>query len=116
MAGPPALRDEGLSAVRPKQAACRQSRAYDLWLDCHSQRAIAEIIGKEFTSFADVTQPTIKSSLDKKSADTGNLSPPASRQHFDVWNFATADKTAGHNGLPSSTASSVGRRWRTLAK
>jgi hypothetical protein len=59
------------------------------------QREIAEIIGKEFPAFSDVTQQTIGNWADKKAKDFENLSPPDSRQHFDVWSFATADKDAG---------------------
>jgi hypothetical protein len=54
------------------------------------QRDIAAAIGKEFPAFPDVTQPTIKSWVDKKTEILENLSPPDSCQHFDVWSFATA--------------------------
>jgi transposase len=40
----------------------------DLWLDCLSEREIADGIG--------VTQPTIKEWVDKFTADAANLSPP----------------------------------------
>lgn len=63
-----------------------------MWLDCLSQREIVEIIGKEYPAFADTTQQTIDNWLNKKSKTFANLSPPDSRQHFDVWAFATADK------------------------
>lgn len=64
-----------------------QAKAWDLHLDCWSQRAIAECM--------DVSQPTIKDWLDRKTKDFANLSPPVSRQHFDVWQFQTSDKTSG---------------------
>jgi hypothetical protein len=73
----------------------------------HSQRAIAEIIGKEYPAFAGVTQPSIKAWLDKFTADAENLSPPDSRQHFDVWQFTTADQDAGIRSL-STTSRSAG--------
>jgi predicted XRE-type DNA-binding protein len=64
-----------------------QERAWDLYLNCFSQREIAESIG--------VSQPTVKEWLDRKSADADFLSPPESRQHFDVWQFATTDRESG---------------------
>ena len=67
---------------------------YDLWLDCYSQRDIAEIIGKEYPAFDGTTQQTLSNWLNKFSADAENLSPPDSRQHFDIWQFATADRAA----------------------
>jgi hypothetical protein len=48
-----------------------------------------------------VTQPGVKKWLDNKTADAEKLSPPDSRQHFDVWAFATADKDAGQLQLPT---------------
>jgi len=71
-----------------------QDRAYDLWLDCYSQRDIAEIIGKEYPAFRGTGKSTIDEWLGRKSADAENR-PPDSRQHFDIWQFATADQDAG---------------------
>jgi transposase len=50
-----------------------------LWLDCCSQREIAEIVGHEFTSFADVTQQTISNWVNKFSANADFLSPPGAK-------------------------------------
>jgi tryptophanyl-tRNA synthetase len=55
------------------------------------QRDIAEIVGKEYPAFAGMTQPGIKKWIDNSAAYAGNLSPPDSRQHFDIWQFQTAD-------------------------
>ena len=57
---------------------------YDLWLDCYSQRDIAEIVGREYPAFAGITQPGIKKWVDNFSASADLLSPPDSRQHFDI--------------------------------
>jgi hypothetical protein len=66
----------------------QKSKAWDLWLDCLTQDEIAEQVG--------VPRPTIASWIveNRKSADFNNA--PESRQHFDVWQFATADKTDGN--------------------
>jgi DNA modification methylase len=72
-----------------------QNRAYDLWLDCHSQRAIAKAISDEYPAFAEITQQTMTNWLNKFTTDAANLSPPESRQHFDIWSFPAADKDAG---------------------
>jgi hypothetical protein len=92
---------------RASEKDAAQNRARDLWLDCYSQREIAEIIGGEFPAFADVTQPAIKKWLDNFSANADLLSPPASRQHFDVWQFQTADKTAGSQSYFGAAAPQV---------
>jgi hypothetical protein len=81
--------------ARAEEKKAAQDRAYDLWLDCHSQRDIAEIIGKEYPAFKHVEQSTVKRWNDAFSADADFASPPPSRQHFDVWQFATADHDAG---------------------
>jgi hypothetical protein len=81
--------------TREAEKLAAQDRAYDLWLDCYSQRAIAETIGKEYPAFADTGQKTINDWLERISANADFRSPPASLQHFDVWSFAKADKDAG---------------------
>lgn len=72
---------------RQAEKRAARDRAWDFHLNCLSQREIAEQVG--------VTQPTVKDWVDKKSADADYLSPPESRQHFDVWQFQTADKDSG---------------------
>jgi hypothetical protein len=64
-----------------------QERAWDLHLDCHAQREIADAVG--------VDQATVSRWLDAYSANADFASPPESRQHFDVWQFQTADQDAG---------------------
>jgi hypothetical protein len=69
----------------------QQEKAWDLWLNCYSERDVAEVIG--------VTQPTINGWLDdKKSAHAENLSPPESRQHFTHWNFHMANGDSSYFG------------------
>lgn len=89
----------GLLSITEKTAQeyCRDARkdekeqqkqqAWDLWLDCHTQTAIAEKVG--------VDQKTVSNWLGEIQSVGDFLEPPASRQHFDVWQFATSDKTAG---------------------
>jgi hypothetical protein len=64
-----------------------QHRALDMYLDCASQREIADALG--------VTHPTVGDWIGKKTADAENLPAPESRQHFDVWQFATTDRESG---------------------
>jgi hypothetical protein len=77
----------------------------------HSQRAIAEIIGKEYPAFEGADHKTIAKWVGEFTAGAEN-SPPDSRQHSDLWQFATADQDAGigslsttscNFGLPSSS-------------
>lgn len=59
-----------------------QAQAWDLHLDCLTQQAIAAQVG--------VTQPTIGGWLLEMENSPKFIEPPDSRQHFDVWQFATA--------------------------
>lgn len=71
--------------ARKAEKEAQQSKAWDIWLDCFEQKAIAENIG--------VDEATISRWLqERKSAE---MQPPASRQHFDIWQFATSDKDSG---------------------
>jgi uncharacterized protein YjcR len=65
----------------------QQAKAYDLWLDCWSEREIAKQLG--------VSQPTIGEWVERKTTDVANLSAPASRQDFDIWNFQATDRDGG---------------------
>jgi hypothetical protein len=73
--------------VRKAEKAAQQARAWDMWLDCRSQEQIAEAVG--------VAQPTISGWLSETADLREFIDPPASRQHFDVWSFQSADKDAG---------------------
>jgi len=57
-----------------------RSSSAGLWLDCETQRDIAEKIG--------VALGTVNEWIVQKSADADFRTPPASRQHFDIWTFA----------------------------
>lgn len=65
----------------------QQARAWDMWLDCHEQQAIADGIG--------IDQATVSRWLMQNRESAEMHEPPESRQHFDVWSFATSDKDAG---------------------
>jgi hypothetical protein len=73
------------SRADEKRAAI--AHAWDLWLDCHSYRQIGEIMGVDHKTIADW--------CGEFSAKADFSPPPASRQHFDVWQFQTADKDSG---------------------
>ena len=73
--------------ARAAEKDALKARVWDLWLDCHSERAIAEQI--------DVPRPTVQNWVDENGSSSKSIQPPESRQHFDVWQFATADKNAG---------------------
>jgi hypothetical protein len=73
---------------------CRPWRA-GIWLDCLSQRDIADIIGREFPAFVGLDHKTIGNWAGEKAAIAANSPPPDSRQHFDIWQFQAADDDAG---------------------
>jgi transposase len=52
-----------------------KARAWDLWLDCMSEREIEKEIG--------IAQKTVNDWLSEKRKDPVFAQPPASRQHFD---------------------------------
>lgn len=74
-----------VSTARQDEKKQLQERAWDMWLDCHTQQAIADDLG--------MPQRTISDVLAKREQDSGFANPPESRQHFDVWNFATDQDT-----------------------
>lgn len=89
----PEADDAAPEPVAPASDAARrnrdqQERAWDLWLDCWTQQAIADEIG--------VTQRTVSGWLEEMADLPDLLEPPESRQHFDVWTF--------HDGGGSRTA------------
>jgi len=72
----------------------QQEQAWDLWLDCWTQDAIAAEVG--------VDQKTVSNWVGNMERVPKFLQPPASRQHFDVWNFPTADNESSYFGKLSS--------------
>lgn len=72
---------------RQAEKRAMQDRAWGLHLDCLTQREIADAIG--------VDQATVNRWLDALAASADYASAPESRQHFDVWQFATTDREAG---------------------
>jgi hypothetical protein len=90
--------------ARKSERDALQERAWSLWLDCMSIRAIAaEIRGPD--------EDTIGRWLSAKTANAEFAEPPASRQHFDIWQFATADKDMGQQSyfgaLPPQVAENL---------
>jgi hypothetical protein len=73
----PAMASRAIADARSAEKAAAQDRAWDLWLDCHSQREIAEIVGREYPAFADTTQQTLSNWLNKFTKIFENLSPTA---------------------------------------
>jgi hypothetical protein len=73
--------------ARKAEKEDQQGRAWEMWLDCATQTETAEAIG--------VDQKTISNWLGDYAKSQNFLQAPESRQHFDVWQFATADKDDG---------------------
>lgn len=71
--------------VRKAEKEAQQDKAWDLWLDCHEQDDIAADFGVDPATISRWLQ-------ERKSAE---MQAPESRQHFDVWQFATSDKESG---------------------
>jgi transposase len=73
--------------TRAREKEAQKERAWDMWLDCKTEQQIADAI--------QVHQTTVGEWIKEKRQLPEFLSPPESRQHFDVWQFATADDDAG---------------------
>jgi transposase len=73
--------------ARQSERETQRAKAWDLWLDCWSERAIAKELG--------VTQPTAAEWVKGMRTSAESFHPPESRQHFDIWQFPTADQDAG---------------------
>ena len=80
----------------------QKAKAWDLWLDCKSEREIAEVLS--------AAPNTIGEWVAQKSNELENCAP-ASRQHFDIWNFAKADGELSYFGRPWSSYTPLD--WRT---
>lgn len=79
---------EYLRDAKRDEKEAQKAKAWDLWLDCCSEREIGEAL--------DLPQKTINRWLSESKANVlENDSPPESRQHFDVWSFQNADDDAG---------------------
>ena len=77
----------------------QRERAWQLWLECHTQNEIAELLGE--------LQQTISNWIQKRESDSRFCRPPGATdkqlwgvvQHFDVWSFAQADDDAGQPSI-----------------
>jgi DNA modification methylase len=69
----------------------KKGKAWDLWLDCCSERDIADRIG--------AAPNTIGTWIAQKSNGLENCAP-ASRQHFDVWSFPDGDDGSYFGHMP----------------
>jgi len=85
--------DTYLREARHDEKETLKAKAWDLWLDCLSEREIAEAIG--------VPQPTLSGEkgwlIEKRNNPVFNQAPE-SRQHFDIWQFPTADGDSHYFG------------------
>ena len=73
--------------LRAQEKEVQKAETWDMWLDGASEQQIADAI--------QVHQTTIGEWVKEKRQQSEFLNPPESRQHFDVWQFATADDDAG---------------------
>jgi hypothetical protein len=69
----------------------KQERAWDLWLNCCSEREIAAETGIPPVTVHDWLSARISNELDFRA-------PPESRQHFDIWQFQSADGESSYFG------------------
>ena len=79
--------EEWTKGARKAEKDDAKAKAWDMWLDCNTQETIAAAVG--------VTQQAVGGWLQISAELREFVEPPESRQHFDIWQFATADKDAG---------------------
>lgn len=77
-----------------------KDKAWDLWLDCHTQAEIGAAL--------DMPQQTVARWLLENAELRKWVEPPESRQHFDVWQFPTADKGDGQAAVAARPATPKG--------
>lgn len=86
--------------ARKAEKEALQARAWDLWLDCYSYRQISEEMA--------IDDKTVASWCAEFSANAVFSAPPASWQHFDVWNFAKSDNETSYFGhMPSQVVENL---------
>lgn len=73
--------------IRALEKEAQKNTAWDMWLDGGTEQQIAEEV--------QVHQTTVGEWIKEKRQQSEFLNPPESRQHFDVWQFATPDDDAG---------------------
>jgi hypothetical protein len=86
----PASLETYLRDARRDEKQQQQDRAWDMWLDCHEQEAIAGAVDRD--------QATISRWLMQKRNDPELHNAPESRQHFDIWQFQKADGESSYFG------------------
>ncbi len=92
------LRDREAERKRIEKDAAK-AKAWDLWLDCHDAPDVAvalRMISADAKSADRNSQAnTVRTWINEKRKSAEFVDPPASRQHFDVWQFHIADGNAG---------------------
>jgi hypothetical protein len=73
--------------AREEEKEEKKALAWNQWLDCWTDREIAEEVNVDYT--------TVSRWLLQMRKDAEMQQPPSSRQHFDVWSFGKADDSAG---------------------
>lgn len=73
--------------ARAEEKKAMQEKAWDLWLNCETQQAIADEIG--------ISREAISDWLGNFGKLSKYTEHPESLQHFDVWSFHTATNNAG---------------------
>lgn len=81
---------EYLRDAKRDEKQAQKDAAWDRWLNCETQQAIAKALG--------VPQPTISGWLSDFQSVGDSIDAPDSRQHFDVWNFGTAQGESSYFG------------------
>jgi hypothetical protein len=87
-----------LSEPKQRERDNKKAMAWDMWLDCHSERDIAEKVG--------VTQPTVgewvkeigKAAEFFQPSHATNDKPWGVVQHFDVWSFQNGGDDSSYFG------------------
>lgn len=75
--------------ARAAEKAELQEKAWDLWLDCLSEREVAAELSMD--------EATAHRWIASKAQDCGNEAP-ASRQHFDIWQFSKSNSDSTYFG------------------
>lgn len=81
--------------VRKAEENERKEKAWDMWLDCHSYREIGEAVGKDHKTISDWAGDFRKNFQNSPPPGATEKNPWGNVQHFNIWNFQTANKEDG---------------------
>lgn len=93
--------------ARATEQAEREAKAWDMWLDCYTQEAIAEHLGVTHPTVGSVVNSAKVSEIYKKPPGATHDKPWGSIQHFDVWQIADGGDGSYFGRMPPAVVENL---------